>query len=90
VTAYVSGDFGVTPIDTVTNRAGKAISATGAGPIAITPNGKTAYVVDQGVPVPRNTTDFRDGWVVPVRTATNTAGHPIPAGSDPSAIAITP
>jgi YVTN family beta-propeller protein len=47
--------------------------------IAITPNGTTAYVAN---------TD--DGTVTPIRTATNTAGPPIPVGSGPFDIAITP
>jgi hypothetical protein len=44
VTAYVTTGSGVTPINTTTNKAGKAIKA-GFGSsfaIAITPNGKTA------------------------------------------------
>ena len=46
--------------------------------IAITPNGKTAYVLSIG------------GTVTPIRTATNTASTPIKVGRDPDAIAITP
>ena len=51
----------------------------GGGPyaIAITPDGKTAYVANSGT-------------VTPITTATDTAGTPITAGSDPYAIAITP
>ena len=45
--------------------------------IAITPNGKTAYVT--GGP----------DLVTPIRTATNTAGPPITVGTGPDAIAIT-
>ena len=47
--------------------------------IAITPDGKTAYVTNIG-----------SGTVTPIATATNTAGTPIPVGSDPDAIAFTP
>ena len=47
--------------------------------IAITPDGKTAYVANDG-----------SGTVTPIATATNTAGPPITVGSDPYAIAITP
>jgi len=47
--------------------------------IAITPDGKTAYVVN---------TD--SGTVTPIRTATNTALAPVKVGRGPVAIAITP
>ncbi|MGO9189749.1 MAG: YncE family protein, partial [Streptosporangiaceae bacterium] len=47
--------------------------------IAVTPDGKTAYV-----------SNGDDGTVTPIRTASNTAGAPIPAGSGPFDIAITP
>ena len=47
--------------------------------IAITPDGKTAYVGNQA-----------SGTVTPITTATNTAALPIPVGSEPIAIAITP
>ena len=47
--------------------------------VAITPNGTTAYV-----------TNFGDGTVTPIDTATNTAGTPIAAGAHPYGIAITP
>ncbi len=47
--------------------------------IAITPDGKTAYVTNEG-----------SNSVSPIDTATNTPGTAIPVGSEPSAIAITP
>ncbi len=71
VTAYVaSADSGtVTPIRTATNHALNAIKvAFSANAIAITPNGKTAYVVNEnavGGPGPRCSRS---------RPATNTAG----------------
>ena len=71
----------VTPIPVCTNVAGKPIPV-GNGPvtIAITPNGKTAYVVNEN-----------SGTVTPIRTATNTPGKAIRvAGRLPDAIAITP
>ena len=70
----------MTPIATATNTAGPPITV-GSDPvaIAITPDGKTAYVTNRG-----------SGTVTPIATATNTAGPPITVGSDPSAIAITP
>jgi len=54
---------------------------TGHSPcaIAITPDGKTAYVANSG-----------SGTVTPIRTATNTALKPIKVGLVPIAIAITP
>ncbi len=70
----------VTPIDTATNTAGTPITV-GTYPrvIAITPDGKTAYVVN-----------IDAGTVIPIATATNTAAAPITVGSQPFAIAITP
>jgi DNA-binding beta-propeller fold protein YncE len=46
-TVYVSNDEGaVIPITLATNTAGKPISVGATGPIAITPDGKSAYVAD--------------------------------------------
>ena len=72
----------MTPINTATNKAGKAIKV-GSYPfnIAITPNGKTAYAVND---------NFNSGTVTPIRTATNTALKAIKVGKGPYAIAITP
>jgi DNA-binding beta-propeller fold protein YncE len=71
----------VTPIDVATGVAGTPIRA-GNGPdgIAITPDGKTAYVADIG------------GTVTPINLATGRAGTPIQFGaySDPVAIVIPP
>jgi YVTN family beta-propeller protein len=69
----------VTPIRTATNTAGKPIKV-GAGPlaIAITPDGKTAYVAN-----------FGSASVTPIRIATNTVGNDIKVGSAPVAIVIT-
>ncbi len=88
VTVYVVNSGGplisdpgtVTPIPTRTNTAGKAIKV-GLGPraIAITPNGKTAYVSNSG-----------SDTVTPISTATGKAGRAIKVGKDPGAIAITP
>jgi YVTN family beta-propeller protein len=80
--AVTNGDAGtVTPIDTVTNTALPPIPV-GNNPeaIAITPDGTTAYVVNQA-----------DGTVTPIDTATNTALKPISIGvTGQAAIAITP
>ena len=70
----------MTPIDIATNTADTPITV-GNDPvaIAITPDGKTAYVAND-----------ISGSVTPIDTATNTAGTPIPVGGDPVAVAITP
>jgi DNA-binding beta-propeller fold protein YncE len=73
----------VTPISTATDTAGKPIKV---GPfpslIAITSNGKTAYVTGPG--------DVGGGdTVTPITTATNTPGKPIRVGRAPDAIVIT-
>jgi YVTN family beta-propeller protein len=70
----------VTPVNLVTRQAGPAITV-GADPqaIAITPDGRTAYVTDSG-----------SGAVTPISTVTRRAGPAITVGTDPRAIAITP
>jgi YVTN family beta-propeller protein len=70
----------VTPISTATNRASRPIKV-GDRPltIAITPDGRTAYVVN-----------FGTGTVTPIATATNTPGRPIKVAAHPFAIAIAP
>jgi YVTN family beta-propeller protein len=80
-TAYVATAQGVDPIDTATNTAGDAISGHGLGPVqlAVTPDDGTVYVVN-------DTFDT----VIPIATATNTPGTPIPVGDDPYGIAVTP
>ena len=77
----------MTPIATATNTTGEPIevgggpgSGRGPGLIAVTPDGKTAYVVIVGHP----------GAVVPIATATNTPGPPIEIGNHPDGIVITP
>jgi DNA-binding beta-propeller fold protein YncE len=81
VTAYAlsNGPAGaVTPIRTATNKAGPAIPIGNyPGLIAITPNGKTAYVSS-------------NSGLTPVRTATGTAGPAITVGDDINYIAFTP
>jgi YVTN family beta-propeller protein len=80
-TAYVtisSGYDSLTPISTVSNGAGTMIPA-GSEPVAvaITPDGKTAYVASST-------------GVTPIDLASGMAGTPITAGSGPDAIAVTP
>jgi len=74
----------ITPIRTATDTALTRIRlADGAGPIAITPDGRTAYVIAGSGP-------GRTGTVTPIRTATNQALRAITVGNLPSVIAITP
>ena len=72
----------MTPISTATQRAGKIIKV-GGGPagVAITPDGRTAYVVN-----------YDSGTVTPISTATQRAGRAITIAPDPAGfgIAITP
>ena len=73
----------VIPISTATSRAGKPIRVgAGGDQIAITPDGKTAYVLTDA------------GTVIPISTAANTPGKPIRVGRSrdfgPTFIAITP
>ena len=84
-TVYVvnQGSGTVTPIRTATNTAGKPINV-GQDPydIAITPNGRTAYVT--------HVATFPPGIVTPIHLPTGTAGKPIKFGQGPQVIAITP
>ena len=83
--AYQQALATVTPINTATNTAGTPIpigtGPAGGGPatIAITPDGKTAYVTDGG-----------NFGVAPIDTATNTADPSISVGGGPAAIAMAP
>ena len=85
-TAYVTNAHTdtVTPIRTATNTALAPINV-GESPlaIAITRDGKTAYVVFGSGP-------SRPGIVIPIQTATNQALRPIQVGYLPGTIAITP
>lgn len=80
VIAYVLHGDAVTPIQTATGRPGHAIRV-GVDPmaIAITPDGKTAYVVN-----------FGSGTVTPISTATNGPGRAIRVGRGSWVITITP
>ena len=86
-TAYVVSynTDAVIPVNTATHAVGAPITV-GSGPsaIAITPDGSTAYVTDEG------TTNTAPGFVTPIDLSTNTPGTAIPVGSGPDAIAITP
>ena len=70
----------MTPIDLTTGTAGAPIAlGRSSAAIAVTPDGATAYAVNDG-----------HSTVTPIDTATGTAGTPIPVGSGPLGIAITP
>ena len=71
--------------------------------IVITPDGKTAYVVNQSRPQPPPWHSYEaekrglprpapalPGTVTPIATATNMPGEPIDVGDEPFAIAVTP
>lgn len=77
-----NGGFTVTPIDLSTNVAGVPITV-GPAPsvVAITPDGKWAYVADTG-------TATRAGDVTPINIARNCAGVPMHIGESPDGIAI--
>jgi DNA-binding beta-propeller fold protein YncE len=72
------------PIDTATNTPGTPIPV-GNRPfaVAVTPDGKTVYVVNSG-------TSGGGNSVTPITVATNTPGTPIPVGFQPEAIAVSP
>ena len=81
----------VVPVNTATNTPGLPIRVAGGpnaptiadnvGKIAITPDGKTAYVSCLG-------NLAGPGTVTPITTATNTAGKPIRVGAGPTALVI--
>jgi YVTN family beta-propeller protein len=82
-TAYVTnlGGGSVTPIDLASGKAGEEIKLGGEPyGIAITPDGKTAYVASFS----------SSGTVTPIEVAANKAGTPITLGKQLSGIAITP
>ena len=73
----------MTPVNTATNTPGRPIQVPKLPQsIAITPDGKTAYVANSGYE--------RGLTVTPITTATNKPGRPIQVGKGPDAIAITP
>ena len=82
-TAYVASGNVVEPIDLATGRIGRSIRLTtmlGIGAMAITADGRTAYVGDLKPENPR------DGIVVPINLATLRAGQPIRVPSYPYSI----
>jgi DNA-binding beta-propeller fold protein YncE len=84
-TYFAVDGYTVVPINLTTNRPGKPIYiGPGPGAIAITPNGKWAYVSVTGTP------EHPLDYVVPINLATKKVGSPIHTGISPMAIAITP
>ena len=79
-----TGVTGVTPVDAVTNRAGKPVAIQGACALRVAPGGGTAYVL--ATPDPNS----QQGFVVPVHIRAGTAGTPIKVGLSPAQIAFTP
>jgi YVTN family beta-propeller protein len=91
ITAYVLGGIVVTPIDTAAGKAGSPIAipapnpqAEALWPMAVTPDGQTLYVGNEG--------QFSDpgNTVTPVSTASNKPGKAIAVGLYPDAIAVAP
>jgi YVTN family beta-propeller protein len=87
---YVIAGNTVVPIRTATNTALKAITVksspgTDLAGLGITPDGTTAYILNE-IFEPGSF----PGTVIPIRTATNTAGKPITVESGASLIAFTP
>jgi YVTN family beta-propeller protein len=68
----------VVPINLTNSQVGRPIIVNSPTAIAISPNGKTAYVV--------NGQGGRIGRVIPINIATNTRGKAIMVGNDPEAI----
>jgi DNA-binding beta-propeller fold protein YncE len=79
-----TGSHSVTPVNTATNTPGQPIHVrTGPLQIAITPNGKTAYVLNFG------TGDVFGHTVTPIQIATLRAGRPISVGLAPIDLVVT-
>jgi YVTN family beta-propeller protein len=82
-TLYVATDSGIVPVDLAAGRAGRTISVgedtAEAVHIVMTPDGKTLYV-----------SSYLADKVIPIDTATNTAGVPIRVDPRPGNMAITP
>jgi YVTN family beta-propeller protein len=89
--AYVTGGSGggayAVPVELATETTGVRVpipsSESSPPDVAITPDGRTAYVLKEGF-------SSSGGEVVPIDVATNTAGPAISLSSFPNAIAITP
>jgi DNA-binding beta-propeller fold protein YncE len=79
----------VIPVATASNTAGRPINI-GSTPvaIAITPDGRTAYIATAAY-IAGSCAGCLVGTVIPVATASNTAGRPIKIGRIPQGIAIT-
>src|SRR5262245_12158139 len=80
--AYItnSGDNTVSVIDTTSNTVAATIPVgSGAGGVAVTPDGSTVYVANQG-----------DNTVSVIDTTSNTVAATIPVGNEPFGVAVTP
>ena len=89
--AFVRDDDSVTPITILDRRAKPAISmpvfsesqTPASSGVAITPDGRTAYVTSEDAIGDVDT-------VTPIDVRTRTAAHPITVGQFPSGVAVTP
>src|SRR5580704_752152 len=82
-----AGSSSVTPIDTSTGTAGRAVSMSGLLPvsIAVTPDGRTAFVVAVG-----SDEHGSPGSVIAIETATGARSSPVRVGSSPQSIIVSP
>lgn len=90
---HPTGVHNVIPISTASNRPGKPIPLSNPADV---PNGQFSYDQLMAITADGRTVLATDGAspvIIPIDTATNTAGAPITvgkAGDEPSAIAVTP
>lgn len=88
-TIYVAdaGSSSVVPVDASAGTLSKAISLSGLVPVsvAVTPNGKTVFVVGVG-----SDQDGSPGSVIAIDTATRDLANPLKVGTSPQEILITP
>jgi DNA-binding beta-propeller fold protein YncE len=91
VLASVRGDDGVVPIDLVAKIPGALIPVAGAlTALALSPDGKAAYVTAAGHSAPNTAGVVQEyGGVVPIDLTTNTAGRLIPTPGDSFELAIS-
>jgi DNA-binding beta-propeller fold protein YncE len=88
-TVYVGSGLNILPISTTANQAGLPIQLPGddvaegnPGTLAVSPDGTTLYVIVPLFP--------GQGTLIPISTATGTAGAPIMVGLDPERIVLSP
>lgn len=83
--SQLSGGGSVAPVNLLTETTGGENEVGFPQAIAISPDGKTAYLVEEAFDG-----ETFGGFVQPIDVATNTLGTPIEVGDGPDAIAISP